>query len=193
VARLVLVDTSDQLPGLLPLHGWSALMASEAVLIGGPDHPFLPHLDAAGLRYETVPAHLGEAALSRGDLLGGVSPAQKRRADWVVERVRELGEAAYLYGPGDHEAFTRTLGMEAARAQVEVEIVYFGAAPKGVRLLELVDIEARLRGPDGCPWDREQTTESLLRYAVEEVYELAEAVESGEPERICDELPYSPW
>ncbi len=187
MTRLVLVDSSDQLPGLLPLHAWSALMASEAVLVGAPSHPFVPHLDAAGLRYEVVPP-AGEAPLSRGDLLGGVSPEQRARADWIVDRTQALGEVAYLYGPGDHEAFTRTLGMTAARAQIEVEVVYFGAAPKGVRLLELVDVQARLRAPDGCPWDQEQTTESLIPYAVEEVHELAEAVAAGDDDAIREEL-----
>ena len=187
MSRLVLVDSSDQLPGLLPLHAWSALMVSEAVLVGTPTHPFVPHLDAAGLRYEVVPA-ADEVSLSRSDLLGGVSPEQKGRAEWIVARTHELGEVAYLHGPGDHEAFTRTLGMTAARAQIEVEVVYFGAAPKGVRLLELVDVEARLRGPDGCPWDREQTTASLIPYAVEEVHELAEAVAAADDDAIREEL-----
>ncbi len=186
--RLVLVDTSDQLPGLLPLHSWTALMSSEVVLVGAADHPFTPHLDAAGLRHEVVPAPEQGAALSRGDLLGGLSPQAKARAEWVVECARACGETVYLFGPHDSEAFTRTLGMEAARAGVEVEIVYFGVAPKGVRLLELVRVEERLLGEGGCPWDREQTHATLAPYAVEEVYELLEAIQAGNPPAIREEL-----
>jgi nucleoside triphosphate diphosphatase len=52
----------------------------------------------------------------------------------------------------------------------------------------LVDIMARLRGPEGCPWDREQTPESLRPYLLEEVYEVLEAIEGGEPAAIRDEL-----
>lgn len=187
MARLVLVDTADQLPGLLPLHGWSALMSSDLVIVGASDHPFVPQLQLADLRVEVIAAD-GEAPLGRSDLLSGVSPAQKRQAEQVVEAARAHGEATYLFGPDDTETFTRTLGMEAARAGVEVEMVYFMLSPKGARLLDLVRVQETLLAPDGCPWDREQTHESLMRYAVEEVYELAEAVESGDAGAIREEL-----
>jgi MazG family protein len=52
----------------------------------------------------------------------------------------------------------------------------------------LVDIMARLRGPDGCPWDREQTPETLRPYLVEEAYEVLEAIDGGDPDAVCDEL-----
>ena len=187
MARLVLVDTCDQLPGLLPLHAWSALMGSELVLLGSEDHPFRGQLQLADLRHEVV-APDGTAALGRTDLLSGVTPAAKRLAEHVVALAEEHGEVTYLFGPGDDEAFTRTLGMEAARAGVEVEMVYFMLAPKGRRLLDLVRVQERLLAPDGCPWDAEQTHTSLLRYAVEEVYELAEAVDAGDVGAIREEL-----
>jgi len=53
------------------------------------------------------------------------------------------------------------------------------------RLLEVV---ARLRGPDGCPWDREQTLDTLRPYLVEESYELLEALDANDPLRHKDEL-----
>ena len=46
----------------------------------------------------------------------------------------------------------------------------------------------KLRAPDGCPWDREQTHESLKRYLIEETYEALEAIDTGDPEKIRDEL-----
>lgn len=52
----------------------------------------------------------------------------------------------------------------------------------------LVGIMARLRGPGGCPWDAQQTHESLQQYMVEEVYEVLEAVEAGDMDRLCGEL-----
>ncbi|HET7558827.1 MAG TPA: MazG nucleotide pyrophosphohydrolase domain-containing protein, partial [Limnochordia bacterium] len=55
-------------------------------------------------------------------------------------------------------------------------------------LARLVDIMARLRAPDGCPWDREQTHRSLVRYAIEEAYEVSAAVDQGEAHALCDEL-----
>jgi tetrapyrrole methylase family protein / MazG family protein len=52
----------------------------------------------------------------------------------------------------------------------------------------LVEIVAKLRGPDGCPWDKEQTQSSLCQYVLEEAFELVEAIESGKQKDICDEL-----
>jgi tetrapyrrole methylase family protein/MazG family protein len=52
----------------------------------------------------------------------------------------------------------------------------------------LVDIIAKLRAPDGCPWDRKQTHASLRENLLEECYEVLEALDEGEPEKLCDEL-----
>lgn len=52
----------------------------------------------------------------------------------------------------------------------------------------LVDIMDRLLGPDGCPWDREQTHRSLRPYVVEEAYEVVAAIDSGDPDKLKDEL-----
>jgi tetrapyrrole methylase family protein / MazG family protein len=53
------------------------------------------------------------------------------------------------------------------------------------RLMELM---RRLRAPGGCPWDAEQTHESLKRYLLEETYEVMEAIDSGSPEMLKEEL-----
>ena len=47
---------------------------------------------------------------------------------------------------------------------------------------------ATLRAPDGCPWDREQTFESLKTYLLEETYETLDAIETGTPDDHCEEL-----
>jgi MazG family protein len=47
---------------------------------------------------------------------------------------------------------------------------------------------ATLRGPNGCPWDQQQTPQSLKSYILEEAYELLEAIDSDNQEEICDEL-----
>jgi len=52
----------------------------------------------------------------------------------------------------------------------------------------LTDIIARLRGPDGCPWDREQTHLSLKPTLVEECYEVLEAVDEEDDKKLCEEL-----
>jgi tetrapyrrole methylase family protein / MazG family protein len=52
----------------------------------------------------------------------------------------------------------------------------------------LVEIMATLRGPQGCPWDREQTRESLKAFLIEEAYEVLEALDDGEKETLQEEL-----
>ena len=53
---------------------------------------------------------------------------------------------------------------------------------------ELLNIMALLRSEHGCPWDKEQTHQSLKANMLEEVYEALDAVDSGQPDRLCDEL-----
>jgi MazG family protein len=62
------------------------------------------------------------------------------------------------------------------------------ASRGGSRLLDLVRVVARLRGPDGCPWDRAQTHRSLRRHLLDEAYELLDAIEDGDPGRLKEEL-----
>src|SRR5437879_2300066 len=62
------------------------------------------------------------------------------------------------------------------------------SSQQGERLLELVRVMARLRGPGGCPWDREQDHRSLARYLLEESHEVLEAIDSGDPDRLREEL-----
>lgn len=59
---------------------------------------------------------------------------------------------------------------------------------KNYSFRHLVSLMARLRGPRGCPWDRKQTHRSLLKYLREESVEVAQAVRSGRPGPLCEEL-----
>jgi XTP/dITP diphosphohydrolase len=56
------------------------------------------------------------------------------------------------------------------------------------QLLRLAEVMDRLRSPGGCPWDAEQSHESLLKYLLEEAYEYIEAVESGDADAMKEEL-----
>ncbi len=60
--------------------------------------------------------------------------------------------------------------------------------PTGAALLELVAVMDRLRSPGGCPWDAEQTHQSLVPYLIEETYEAVEAIESGDRAHMAEEL-----
>src|SRR5260370_470393 len=53
---------------------------------------------------------------------------------------------------------------------------------------KLVAVQARLRAPEGCPWDREQTHQSLRTYLIEEAYEVLEALESGNDTKFAEEM-----
>jgi len=53
---------------------------------------------------------------------------------------------------------------------------------------KLVALQARLRGPNGCPWDREQSHASLRKYLIEETYEVLDAMESADPRKFSSEL-----
>jgi len=55
-------------------------------------------------------------------------------------------------------------------------------------LERLIETMAQLRGESGCEWDREQTHESLVRFLIEETYELVDAIESGDREGMKEEL-----
>src|SRR5216684_4090926 len=55
-------------------------------------------------------------------------------------------------------------------------------------LQEAIAIMARLRGPDGCPWDREQTFDSIKRHTLEETYEVFDAIERRAWPELRDEL-----
>ena len=61
-------------------------------------------------------------------------------------------------------------------------------AQQGQRLLDLVAVQDRLRSPGGCPWDAQQTHESLVPYLLEEAYECVEAIESGDRSHLREEL-----
>ncbi|MGB7174141.1 MAG: MazG family protein, partial [Candidatus Acidiferrales bacterium] len=57
------------------------------------------------------------------------------------------------------------------------------------RLFEgLVALQRRLRAPNGCPWDREQTHQSLKPFLIEEAYEVLDAMETGKSDKFAEEL-----
>jgi tetrapyrrole methylase family protein/MazG family protein len=68
----------------------------------------------------------------------------------------------------------------------------FGVAPDadqaGGAFVRLLEVIAKLRSPDGCPWDRQQTLATIKPYTLEETYELLEAIDSDDNSAICEEL-----
>src|SRR5690606_12559301 len=87
-----------------------------------------------------------------------------------------------------------TVPLEELDHSIEVSnltSVYVPPANESLRnhmFTRLREVIATLRGPSGCPWDKEQTHESLREYAIEEVYELLEAIDEQDDEAIVEEL-----
>src|SRR5262245_44736047 len=62
------------------------------------------------------------------------------------------------------------------------------ATSVGARFDALLSLMARLRGEGGCPWDREQTRESLKPYLIEEAYEVVQAIDERDVDHLIEEL-----
>ena len=114
----------------------------------------------------------------------------------VVYRVLEAARAGdVVYAAPGHPLLGDPTGIplvEAARREGLSLRVFSPAPPPTASPTDmdaLVAVMDRLRDPlKGCPWDREQTPETLRRYAIEEAYEVAEAVENGDPRKLAEEL-----
>jgi tetrapyrrole methylase family protein / MazG family protein len=78
-------------------------------------------------------------------------------------------------------AFHASVGKESPAGQLV-------PADVGEWFEKLVAVQARLRAPKGCPWDREQTHETLRTYLIEEAYEVLDALEAGDDLKFADEL-----
>ncbi|GAC1631439.1 MAG: nucleoside triphosphate pyrophosphohydrolase [Candidatus Acidiferrum sp.] len=79
---------------------------------------------------------------------------------------------------------TRSKGTKRARGPAKKT----PKAAAGMWFEKLVQLQSRLRAPDGCPWDREQTHMTLRTYLIEEAYEVVEALESGDDGKFAEEL-----
>ena len=55
-------------------------------------------------------------------------------------------------------------------------------------IIALSELVSKLRGPNGCPWDKEQTDSTVKLYLLEESYEVVDAIENGSPDDVCEEL-----
>jgi tetrapyrrole methylase family protein / MazG family protein len=81
---------------------------------------------------------------------------------------------------------TEEAGARGPELAPEVERGF--VEPSGEAFRRLVEVMARLRAPDGCPWDREQTHTSLQRHLLEETYEVLEAIDAGDGKALREEL-----
>jgi len=74
------------------------------------------------------------------------------------------------------------------KASSGIQDAQSGIRAAGAEFQRLVEIMARLRGPNGCPWDREQTIESLRGFVLEETYEVLDAIDRGDHDALRGEI-----
>ena len=198
MSRLVLVRPGSGSPDLLSLEAWQAL--TRAPVFAAPGDPLAERLGEAGYEVtdlvEAEPSRLvsetpgrdGAGMLGRNLLAqhqhGEVSEGARALADRLAALAHEREEIAFIL---NDEAVTRAVLERGLQGDVEIEFV-IGRAPRGHRLLDLVAVMARLRGPGGCPWDAEQTHQTLAKHLLDETYELLEAIEAGTDQDIAEEL-----
>ncbi|MFJ5265925.1 nucleoside triphosphate pyrophosphohydrolase [Streptomyces sp. NPDC088387] len=166
--RIVLLTTSHRVaPGLLSWPAWQALHTADSVFCADGAHPQLPYLREAG----TV---VTEAAPTAEDLLDACAGGRT-----VVVVATGEGEPALTDG------LSRLAGSGRVRMP-ELELLPASYDLPGARLLDLVQVMDRIRAE--CPWSSRQTHQGLAKYAVEEAYELVEAIEDGDRDELREEL-----
>lgn len=203
MGKLNLVQTGPGAPDLLPLEVWQALAKPHVYV--APGDPLGMRLADAEMRFVVLdeaasenlaPERPPQPAGKKGPELklliaahkhAETSPGARKVAERLAELAAEHHEITFVLPQRHGEEITRAVLEKALSGEPEIEVVIGRSAP-GARLLELVSVMARLRGPDGCPWDAEQTHESLVKYLLDETYELLEAIEAGSPDHIAEEL-----
>ncbi|MFD0279848.1 MazG family protein [Kitasatospora sp. NPDC127111] len=186
-AKLILLTTTHRVaPGLLAWPAWEALRSAGRVLAGDAANPQVAAVRQAGVEVEVVTP--GSApALAR--LLTGRSAEQS--AEQPAGQASGAGPTVWLGSPDGDPGLTDALArlaVEHAGEVPEIEVLPGSYDLPGARLLDLVSVMDRLRSPGGCPWDAEQTHASLVKYLVEEAFELVEAIEEGDRETLREEL-----
>ncbi|MGW0366396.1 nucleoside triphosphate pyrophosphohydrolase [Streptomyces sp. NPDC002990] len=166
--RIVLLTTSHRVaPGVLSWPAWQVLHAADRVLCADPGHPQLPYLREAGIEvaYETPDAHA------------------------LVEACAGGRTVVVLPGGEGDQRLTDGLARLAGSGRVsmpDLELLPGSYDLPGARLLDLVQVMDRVRRE--CPWTSAQTHRGLAKYAIEEAYELVEAIEAGDREELREEL-----
>jgi XTP/dITP diphosphohydrolase len=166
--RIVLLTTSHRVaPGLLSWPAWQLLRTADRVLCADGAHPQLPYLREAGVAVD-------EAAPEAGELVDACAGGRT-----VVVVATGEGE------PRLTDGLARMAGSGRFRMP-DLELLPASYDLPGARLLDLVQVMDRIRRE--CPWSSGQTHEGLAKYAIEEAYELVEAIEDGDREELREEL-----
>ncbi|MET7936574.1 nucleoside triphosphate pyrophosphohydrolase [Streptomyces sp. NPDC005322] len=168
--RVVLLTTSHRVaPGLLSWSAWQVLRGADRVMCGDPDHPQLPYLREAGIEVELAAPDARE--------LVDYCRAEGGRTTVVITSA--AGESGLTDG-------LARLAGSGREAMPDLELLPGSYDLPGARLLDLVQVMDRIR--IACPWSGTRTSEELVKYGIEEAYELVEAIEEGDREALREEL-----
>ncbi|MFB6549851.1 nucleoside triphosphate pyrophosphohydrolase [Streptomyces sp. NPDC056405] len=166
--RVVLLTTSHRVaPGLLSWPAWQALRTADRVLCADGAHPQLPYLREAGIRVDETAPTAEELVAA---CVGGHT---------VVVVATGEGDPALTDG------LARLAGSGRVRMP-DLELLPASYDLPGARLLDLVQVMDRIRVE--CPWSSQRTHKGLAKYAIEEAYELVEAIEDGDRDELREEL-----
>ena len=168
---MAILVTSPRVPaGVLSRSAWQVLDAAQAVYA----------LDLA----EPVP----EAIAASGVSVQACGATDHR----VLARMlaQHEGQVVWIGSADGDPGLTDALAAELTRLPdpPTVEIVVGSWDLPGARLLDAVSVMDTLRSPGGCPWDAEQTHDSLAKYLIEESYETLEAIELRDRGHLAEEL-----
>ncbi|MVO85927.1 nucleoside triphosphate pyrophosphohydrolase [Streptomyces sp. p1417] len=168
VGRVVLLTTSHRVaPGLLSWPAWQALHGADEVLCADATHPQLPYLREAGVDVK-------QAAPTAEELVRACAGDRTVLVVATAEGDRPLTDGlARLAGSG-------------RVPMPDLELLPGSYDLPGARLLDLVQVMDRIRAE--CPWSSRQTHRGLAKYAIEEAYELVEAIEEGDTDELREEL-----
>ncbi len=155
---LLVVPLGVEEANQLTLEEWDSLRACARVLFERQDHPLRARLEAAGTT-ASVLAEEPDPGTERWALVA--EPDSPR----VLEQAR-AGAAVNLGASRTPDAVTAAYGARVVRRAAS-------------SLGSLAAVMARLRGADGCPWDREQSHESLRVHLIEEAHEVLDAIDRG--------------
>jgi XTP/dITP diphosphohydrolase len=164
-------------PGLLTRAAWQAF--TEADAIGAAQPP----ADGPTLRPDV------QALVGSGLVVTQVEGEVSEHWAWLSQAAAAGQRVAWLVGEDGEPGLLRVVADQLSREPrppYQVEILHGSYDVPGARLIDLVRVMDRLRR--NCPWDQEQTHESLAKYLLEETYETLEAIDTGDREHLREEL-----
>lgn len=100
-------------------------------------------------------------------------------------------QVTLVHAAGDPDAAVESLSLFEIDRSARIDIttsLYLPALDELSSFESLQNIIAHLRAPEGCPWDREQTHQSLRPYLIEEAYEVLDTLDADNPQALCQEL-----